>query len=188
MKKIPLIIFMIVPYLVFALDITIPLVCGSLTADAVEMMVILTFLCCFPLMLVSAIVYGALMKAVGFKPEESLFWAMLLKLMNVPLFIAISIMVILFLMMFFSAPLGITLALSSYLLILPTSVIAQFAFIRAEKNSLLNTGETVVSSIGLWFVVLDLVAVIYTYFAAKRKLKVSSPSDLTHAVVLKEPS
>lgn len=169
MKKAPLILFMVIPYIVFALDVIIPLACGSLTADAVEMMTILTFFVCFPLMVIGAIIYGALLKAAGLTPVQSLFWAMLMKLVNIPLFMAISALVVLFMAMLFSAPLGIALALSSYLLIIPTSIIAQFAFVRAKKDGLLSTGETVLASIGLWFVVFDVVSVICAYATAKSR-------------------
>lgn len=178
MKKTPLILFMTVPYLVFALDAIIPLACGSLTADAVEMISILTFLVCFPLMVISTIVYGVLMRTVGLTTEQGLFWAMLLKLTNIPLFLAISALVVLFMAMLFSAPLGIVLALSSYLLIIPTSIIAQFAFVRAKKDGLLSTGETALASIGLWFVVFDVISVITIYATTKNRSTNSPPIQL----------
>lgn len=78
-------------------------------------------------------------------------------------------MVVLFMMMLLSAPLGIVLSLSSYLLIIPTSIIAQFAFVRAKKSGLLSTGEMVLASIGLWFVVFDVVSVVCAYIVAKSR-------------------
>lgn len=160
---------MVIPYIIFAADVIIALAGDGLSADAVEMMVTLNFLICFPLMVIATIVFGALMKSAGFTPEQSLFWAMLMKLTNIPLFLAIGAMVVLFMMMLLSAPLGIVLSLSSYLLIIPTSIIAQFAFVRAKKSGLLSTGEMVLASIGLWFVVFDVVSVVCAYIVAKSR-------------------
>ena len=88
MKKVPMIILLLAPYVFLLICIGICMAEKGFTADAIEM-IGWTFLGMFLLILFPNMIYAFILKRFGYGHRKLFFWNMLLKLCNIPIYVLV---------------------------------------------------------------------------------------------------
>lgn len=157
MKKIPMLLMLCAPYLLFGVymsENTKALSAGLIVFAAV--------------MLFGAL-YAFFLPRIGYGGDQILFWCMLLKLFNIPVFLLIFVVVLgLFAVIIPLIPL---LFLFDYLLLLTTSMYGLTGLLKCGKEKRLPTKAVGVNIVLQFIFCADVFSAIYCYIKVRKQAK-----------------
>lgn len=156
MKKVPIILLLITPYIFVW-------ICFSMGPGT---MVPLIWLVLWLLVLLPNMVYAFVLPKLKYGEEQLLFWNMLLKLCNIPIF----------LMVFFTAlllhvlilPLMPVLILFDYSLLLPSTMYGVSGIVCCCKNGKLTMKEAIVHIVLQFMFCFDVFSAVYCYIRMRK--------------------
>ena len=154
MKKIPIIMMLIAPYFLF----------GMYMAENLELLSI--GLLAFGIIVLFGAVYAFFLPRMGFGGKQILFWNMLLKICNIPIFLFIfSIGLFLFVVII---PLIPILFLFDLFLMLSTSMYGINGIIQCGKEKCLSKKEVIVNIVLHFIFCADVLSSIYCCIRLKK--------------------
>ena len=156
MKKIPTILLMLAPYAFIAVFLNF-----GLTKYVLLLWPILWLVICLPNM-----VYAFLLPRLGSTPRQLLFWNMVLKLCNIPVFVGVFLVALLLNIMVI--PLLPFLVLFDYSLLLPSSMYGISGIWQNYRKGKFSLAETAVNIILLFFFCADVISAIYCYVRGRK--------------------
>lgn len=156
MKKVPTILLLLVPYAFIAVFLNF-----GLTKDVFLLWPILWLVICLPNM-----VYAFLLPRLGATPRQLLFWDMVLKLCNIPIFAGVFLIALLLNIMVI--PLLPFLMLFDYSLLLPSSMYGISGIWQNYQKGKFSAVETAVNIILHFFFCADVFSSIYCYLRGRK--------------------
>lgn len=165
-KRIPTILLLISPYL-FLFIFT-----SNIYSEYLSFGKIFLINCSFlAIVFIFNMIYPFVLAKHGENSTKLLFWDMLLKLFNIPIYIA----VFMFGTMMAFLPKGIVitpfLVFFDYILLLPSSMYGISGLIQARREGKITTSTAVINSILHFFFVMDIISAIIMFFKVKTKDK-----------------
>lgn len=155
MKRLPMIAMLIAPYLLIALYMT-----ENIKALPAGLII-------FAIVMFLGALYAFFLPRTGCSGNQILFWCMLMKLCNVPIFLSIFMMVLMTLIVII--PLIPFLFLFDCFLLLTTSMYGISGLLKCKKEKRLPA-KTVVIHIVLQFIFCaDVVSAIYCYIKTRKQ-------------------
>ena len=155
MKKIPMILMLFAPYLLFGLYM-------SENIKALSAGLIL-----FAAVMLLGALYAFFLPRIGYGGDQILFWCMLLKILNIPVFLLIFIVALgLFVVIIPLIPL---LFLFDYLLLLATSMHGVNGLLKCRKEKRLSAKAVGVNIILQFIFCADVFSAIYCYFKVRKQ-------------------
>lgn len=154
MKKIPIIMMLIAPYFLF----------GMYMAENLELLSI--GLLAFGIIMLFGSVYAFFLPRMGFSGKQILFWSMLLKICNIPIFLFIfSIGLFLFVVIIPFIPI---LFLFDLFLLLSTSMYGINGIIQCGKEKCLSKKAVIINIVLHFIFCADVFSSIYCYIRSKK--------------------
>lgn len=154
MKKIPMIIMLIAPYFLF----------GIYMAENLELLSI--GLLAFGIIMLLGAVYSFFLPRIGFSGKQILFWSMLLKICNIPVFLFIfAVGLFLFVVIIPLIPL---LVLFDLFLLLSTSMYGINGIIQCGKERCLSKKEVIINIVLHFIFCADVFSSIYCYIRSRK--------------------
>ena len=154
MKKIPMIIMLIAPYFLF----------GIYMAENLELLSI--GLLAFGIIMLLGAVYSFFLPRIGFSGKQILFWSMLLKICNIPVFLFIfAVGLFLFVVIIPLIPL---LVLFDLFLLLSTSMYGINVIIQCGKERCLSKKEVIINIVLHFIFCADVFSSIYCYIRSRK--------------------
>ena len=154
MKKIPMIIMLIAPYFLF----------GIYMAENLELLSI--GLLAFGIIMLWGAVYSFFLPRIGFSGKQILFWSMLLKICNIPVFLFIfAVGLFLFMVIIPLIPL---LVLFDLFLLLSTSMYGINGIIQCGKERCLSKKEVIINIVLHFIFCADVFSSIYCYTRSRK--------------------
>lgn len=154
MKKIPMIIMLIAPYFLF----------GIYMAENLELLSI--GLLVFGIIMLLGAVYSFFLPRIGFSGKQILFWSMLLKICNIPVFLFIfAVGLFLFVVIIPLIPL---LVLFDLFLLLSTSMYGINGIIQCGKERCLSKKEVIINIVLHFIFCADVFSSIYCYIRSRK--------------------
>ena len=154
MKKIPMIIMLIAPYFLF----------GIYMAENLELLSI--GLLAFGIIMLLGAVYSFFLPRIGFSGKQILFWSMLLKICNIPVFLFIfAVGLFLFVVIIPLIPL---LVLFDLFLLLSTSMYGINGIIQCGKERCLSKKEVLINIVLHFIFCADVFSSIYCYIRSRK--------------------
>lgn len=154
MKKIPMIIMLIAPYFLF----------GMYMAENLQLLSI--GLIAFGIIMVFGAVYAFFLLRMGFTGKQILFWSMLLKICNIPIFLFIfAVGLFLFVVIIPLIPL---LVLFDLFLLLSTSMYGINGIIQCGKEGCLSKKEAIINIVLHFIFCADVFSSIYCYIRSRK--------------------
>lgn len=157
MKNFPMMVMLIAPYCLF----------GIYAFGHTEMLA--PALIVFVLIMVSGAGYAFFLPRMGFCGKQLLFWCMLLKICNIPLFLMIfATSLLLFVMMI---PLLPILAFFDWLLVLSTSMYGISGLLQCGKEKKLTRKDILLHIVLQCIFCADVCSAVYCYFKAGKNMR-----------------
>ena len=154
MKKIPMILMLIAPYFLFAMYVV-----GNLDLLSLGLLV-------FGIIMLFGAVYAFFLPRMGFSGKQILFWSMLLKICNIPIFLSIfAVGLFLFVMIIPLIPL---LVLFDLFLLLSTSMYGINGIIQCRKERCLSKKEAIVNIVLHFMFCVDVFSSMYCYIRSRK--------------------
>ena len=151
MKKIPMILLLLAPYIFLGICLSQGLV------STIPVLWFVLFVCIlFPNM-----VYAFLLPKLKYEGKQLLFWNMLLKLCNIPIYFVVFIMVLL--LHIFILPLIPLLFLFDYSLLLPSTMYGVSGILNCYRNGKLSKKEAAAHIFAQFMFCFDVFSAIYCY-------------------------
>ncbi len=163
MKKIPMLLLLAAPYLFLA-------VCA---AKGLGGAVFLTWALLCALIFLPNIVYAFILPKLGYRGKQLLFWSLLLKLANIPVY-ALVILIVLLLHIFI-LPLVWFLILFDYSLLLPSSMYGVSGIVACCRDGNLSKDRAAANIIMQFIFCLDVVSAAYCYVKVRGKYRLQRP-------------
>lgn len=154
MKRIPMILLLAAPYVLLFVIL--------FTTDSAAFFTLILF----SVILLFNMVYAFLLPRLGFRGEQILFWNMLLKLCNIPIYVFIFAAALF--MNIFIIPALPFLILFDYFLLLPSTMYGISGMRQCCKSGTLSAVKFVINSIVQFFFCLDVFSGIYCYITVRR--------------------
>lgn len=154
MKKIPMIMMLIAPYFLF----------GMYMAENLQLLSIGLTAC--GIIMVFGAVYAFFLPRMGFSGKQILFWSMLLKICNIPVFLFVfTIGLFLFVVIIPLIPL---LVLFDLFLLLSTSMYGINGIIQCGKERCLSKKEVIINIVLHFIFCADVFSSIYCYSESRK--------------------
>lgn len=147
MKKIPMLLLLTTPYILIV----------SIIADSVSSIVLFLF----ATVLVLNMVYAFILPRLGFDGKQILFWNMLLKLCNIPVFLLVFLIVLLTHVLIL--PLLPFLLLFDYFLLLSTTMYGISGLRSCYKSGNISLTTLIVHTIAQFLFCVDVFSAVYCY-------------------------
>lgn len=151
MKKIPMIIMFITPYVVAFM----------LSSENATSLSIGASLILFVTVSLLNMVYAFILPRLGYTGEQLLFWNMLLKLCNIPVFLAVFF--ICMLLHIFILPLIFVLIFFDYLLLLSSTMYGVSGLVRCFNEGKLTRTTLIINVIAHFLFCWDVISAVYCY-------------------------
>lgn len=158
MKRIPMLLLLAAPYIFIA-------ACAAKGTIAFLTWILLCVLIYLPNM-----IYAFILPRMGYGGRQLLFWSLLLKVMNIPVFAMIIFFVLLF--NIFVLPMAPFLILFDYTLLLPSSMYGVSGLIACCREGKLSKKALVINIIMQFTFCLDVFSAVYGYVKARKKQSV----------------
>ena len=158
MKKIPMILMLCAPYLLLGY------ICISENIKALP-----TGLTLFAAVMFFCALYAYFLPRVGYGGNQILFWCMLLKILNIPVFVLIFIVALGFFVVII--PLIPLLFLFDYLLLLSTSMYGISGLLKCGKEKRLPAKAVCINIVLQFIFCADVVSVIYCYCRVRKQAR-----------------
>ena len=162
MKKLPMILLLIVPYVTL-------IICYQANLD------ITVGVCVYGALILFNMVYAFLLPRLGFKVKQILFWNLLLKLCNIPLLLLILVVTVVMMMVGGEgirdevASMVLIAWLSCCLIQLPSVVFGISGFRRCRKYGTLSKAGAILSSIAQFIPCVDVIGSILCYIMFRKE-------------------
>ena len=156
MKKIPMLLLLAAPYVFIAVCVKKGMGGYVLLAWA--------FLCV--LIYLPNMVYAFILPRLGYEGEQLLFWSLLLKLANIPVYALVILLVLL--LHICILPMAPFLVLFDYSLLLPSSMYGVSGILACSAKGKLSRKEMTVLLIMQLMFCLDVVSAVYCYFKVRK--------------------
>lgn len=156
MKKIPIILLLIAPYIFI----------GACFAEGLGPAAGVIGLVLWLFVLLPNMVYAFILPKLKFRGEQLLFWNMLLKLCNIPIYLMVFLVVLLLHVLIL--PLIPILVLFDYLLLLPSTMYGISGIVRCCKEGRLSSKAAVVNIVLQFMFCFDVFSAVYCYIRARR--------------------
>lgn len=157
MKKAPIIVMLIAPYFLF----------GMYMSENLQLLSV--GLIIFAIAMVCGAIYAFFLPRLGFSGQQILFWCMLLKICNIPIFLFIfTIGLFLFVVIIPLIPL---LALFDFFLLLSTSMYGINGVIQCGREKSLPKKVVVINIVLQFIFCADVFSAIYCYVRARKNKK-----------------
>ena len=154
MKKVPMIIMLIAPYLLLGLYISENI--EALSVGLIAFVVVMLF----------GTLYSFFLPRTGYNGNQILFWCMLMKLCNMPIFLLIFIVALgLFVVIIPLIPL---LFLFDYLLLLSTSMYGISGLLKCRREGRLPAKVVAINIVLQFFFCVDVLSAIYCYIKSRK--------------------
>ena len=154
MKRVPMVLMLIAPYFLL----------GMYMAGNTECLPVA--LLAFGIVMVCGAVYAFFLPRMGFSGRQILFWSMLLKICNIPVFLLVfAVGLLLFVVIIPLIPL---LVLFDCFLLLATSMYAITGIIQCGREKGLSKKEVVINIVLQFFFCLDVFSAVYCYIRSRR--------------------
>lgn len=160
-KRLPMILLLLEPHILFA---TFNWVCTTETVSASGVCLIF-----FILILLFNMIYAFLLPRLGFEGQKILFWNMLLKLCNIPIFLVIFLVGML--THFLILPLIPFFILFDYFLLLSSTMFGISGLLSCYKSQQLSYRTLVVNIVAQFFFCVDVISAVYCYIKVCRAKK-----------------
>lgn len=167
MKKAPMIILLLAPYIFLLICIGICVGENGFTADAIEKTG-WAFLGMFLVILLPNMIYAFVLKRVGYRYQELFFWNMLIKLCNIPIYVLMFAVGIFAVSMILGIMLVPFLVIFDYLLLLPSSMYGISGLRDLSKAGKSSKAEIVINGICQFLFVFDVVSAVYLYIRFRK--------------------
>lgn len=155
MKKMPMIIMLVAPYFLFGLYMT-----ENIQALSVGLIV-------FAIAMLFGALYAFFLPRVGCGGNQILFWCMLLKVCNIPVFLFVFIIAVgLFVVIIPVLPF---LFLFDYFLLLSTSMYGVSGLLKCKKEGCLSAKAVAVSIVLQFLFCADVLSAIYCYAKSRKR-------------------
>ncbi len=155
MKNIPMILLLLTPYVIMFTGswlAVIPYMCGFIS---------------FAVILLFNMVYAFFLPRLGYGGKDILFWSLLLKLCNIPAFLAMF-GIGMFMVLLKVEDAGLAMFVLSYLLLLSSTMFGMSGLIRCYKEGAMPC-KTFIVQIFLHFIfVADVISAVYCYAKAPK--------------------
>lgn len=156
MKKIPMLFLLITPYIFVG-------ICASQGLVRIVPAVWLVF---FLIVLLPNMIYAFILPRLQYEGRQLLFWNMLLKLFNVPIYIGVFLIALL--LNIFIIPLIPLLFLFDYSLLLPSTMYGISGIWQCYRKKQFSAVETVINFVLQFLFCFDVCSSIYCYIRARR--------------------
>ena len=167
MKKAPMIILLLAPYIFLLICIGICAGENGFTADAIEKTG-WTFLGMFLVILLPNMIYAFVLKRVGYGYQKLFFWNMLIKLCNIPIYVLVFAVGVFAVSMILGIMLVPFLMIFDYLLLLPSSMYGISGLSDLSKAGKSSKAEIVINGICQFLFVFDVVSAVYLYIRFRK--------------------
>lgn len=172
LMSLPMLLMIVVPYVIAPLFGTymVALEGGAEEgAYAHPLLVGLGFVCAV-IIYVLNYVYPFILGALGADSRQLFFWNMILKLLNIPLYLFVFVMGFAMLIAFFGIVMIPGLMFFDYMMLLPTSMYGISGLYRARKRNQISTAWMVIHILMQLCFCLDVVSAIASYIKVRKKL------------------
>lgn len=156
MKKIPMVIMMAAPYIFIGTCIG-----KGLGSEAFTMWKVLCVLVYLPNM-----VYAFILPKLHYGGKQLLFWSMILKLFNIPVYVLVILIVLLLHILIL--PLAPFLVLFDYTLLLPSSMYGISGIMASCAKGRMSKKAAVIHIIMQFMFCLDVLSAVYCYFKMRQ--------------------
>ena len=167
MKKVPMIILLLAPYVFLFICIGICMAEKGFTADAIEM-IGWTFLGMFLLILFPNMIYAFILKRFGYGHRKLFFWNMLLKLCNIPIYVLVFAVGAFASAMILGIMLLPFLVIFDYSLLLPSSMYGVSGLRSLSKTGKASKAGIVINGICQFLFVFDVISAAYLYIRFRK--------------------
>lgn len=161
-KRIPTIFLLISPYAYILISVLCIMHFGSLNANAMKLLISI-FLGFVIVVFIPNIIYAFILVKKGECSKKLLFWDMLLKLCNIPIYVAVFVLGLILALIPMGFVFTITFAIFDYLLLLPSSMYGVSGLIRAHRENRISTAMTVVMGALHFFFCMDVIVSVIMY-------------------------
>ena len=166
MKKIPMITLLLAPYVFLAVIVLECMAEGGFTTKALET-VSQVYCVMFLLVMLPNMMYAFVVKRYGYGPRELLFWNMLLKICNIPIFVLVFAIGIFMGAMIVGIMLIPFLLIFDYTLLLSSSMYGFSGLRGLSKAGNITKAETIVNGICQLLFVFDVISAVYLYIRCR---------------------
>lgn len=153
MKKLPMLLLLAAPYLLIG--------CSFLSAKSDSAVFFCVGLILFAAILLFNMAYAFALPRLGYEERRLLFWNMLLKLCNIPVYLLVFLSVLL--MHVLILPLIPLLVLFDYFLLLPSTMYGISGMLRCRRNGALSRKALAVNVLAQFVFCLDVFSAVYCY-------------------------
>lgn len=167
MKKIPMIILLLAPYIFLLIDIGICVEENGFTADAIEM-IGWTFMGMFLLILFPNMIYAFVLKRCGYGYQKLFFWNMLIKLCNIPIYVLVFAAGVFAVSMILGIMLIPFLVIFDYFLLLPSTMYGISGLRSLSKMGKSSKAEIVINGICQFLFVFDVISAVCLYIRFRK--------------------
>ena len=167
MKKIPMIILLLAPYIFLLIDIGICVEENGFTADAIEM-IGWTFMGMFLLILFPNMIYAFILKRYGYGYQKLFFWNMLIKICNIPIYVLVFAVGVFAVSMILGIMLIPFLVIFDYFLLLPSIMYGISGLRSLSKKGKSSEAEIVINGICQFLFVFDVISAVYLYIRFRK--------------------
>lgn len=162
MKKMPMMLLLIAPYaLIVSCFLEQPIITDGISGVGFVL---------FAAVLLLNMIYAFMLPHLGFEGKQILFWNMLLKLCNIPVFLLVFLIVLLTHVLIL--PLIPLLFLFDYFLLLPSTMYGISGMLSCYRSRNLSLTTLIVNAVAQFIFCVDVLSAVYCYMKVRRSSQI----------------